>query len=91
MLADGTVKGTLKTVASFPEFGSPTSGHYFPLKLGEQYSGKDIKVTGKHTNTKQDLDWVLYIADNETPFKFVNATDDDAEIITLKFNKATLQ
>lgn len=91
VLKDGTVIGTLKNVPSFPEFGSPTSGHFFPATLGSKYDGHSIKCEGSITKTETDTSWVLYVDETSRTFKFTDETDGSTEIVTLKFNKAVLQ
>ena len=85
----GAVTGTLlyvDSMASFPE--GENSGHYFPLTLGQKYSGKDITVKGKKTKTAQDLEWLLYVPD--TTAKFTFETSEDGVFLTLTFTEATL-
>ena len=91
VLADGTVKGTLKSVSGFTEFGSPTEGHFFPIKLGNKYEGHSIKCEGSITKTETDTSWVLYVDGTSRTFKFTDETEGSTEIVTLKFNKAVLQ
>lgn len=91
--ADGAVTGTLKYVEGWTAFNesdiSEQSGHFFPLKLDEKYSGKQITCTGTKTKTSQDLEWVLRVADSSSKFTF--STDEDGTFLTLDFSGAELQ
>lgn len=90
---NGDVVGTLKYVSNYTAFGGDEiNGNYFPLTLGDQYKEKAIKVTSKtRVKTETDTEWVLFIKDNDATFRFQNATDGDADIVTLNFKRAILQ
>lgn len=71
----GNVIGTLHKVADWKEFSSTAkykNGHFFPLKLDEQYSGQEIEVDGPETKGKKasDLNWYLFVKDNQSEFTF---------------------
>ena len=43
---DGTVTGSIKKLDTFPEWGAPDGGHFFPAELDEQYEG--MEITGEN-------------------------------------------
>lgn len=89
---EGAVTGTLKYVNDWTEFSSvesEQSGHYFPITLDSQYSGKMITCTGEKESKAEDLEWVLYVKDNNSTFTF--KADDGDVFLTLTFTGATLQ
>lgn len=87
--ADGAVTGTLKYIDKMDSFGEgENSGHYFPVTLDSKYAGKDITVKGKKTTTAQDLEWLLYVASNDSKFTF--STEEDGDFLTLTFAGAEL-
>lgn len=87
---NGTVNGTLKKVEGWEQFnGSEVdeqSGHYFPLSLDKQYTGKSITVIGNKTKAAVDTEWVLRVDDCK---KFTFQCDGET-ILTLDFSKAIL-
>lgn len=91
---DGSVIGTLKYVASWPEFNKSDieeqSGNYFPLTLDKKYGGQDITVkkNGNAGKTVSETEWVLRVPDKETKFTF--ATNENDVFLTLNFNGAVL-
>ena len=83
----GKVDGNIHHVTDYTEFGpSESDGHYFPLSLDKQYTGKQITCQGTKPKTAQDLDWVLKV-DNCKKFTF---SADGQEILSLDFSSATL-
>lgn len=90
ILADGSVKGTLHYVEGFIEFGKTQSeGHYMVVKLDEKYAEKTITCKGKVTKKAKDLEWVLFVVDNQSTFTF--STDEDGTILTLNFKDAVFE
>lgn len=91
---DGSVIGTLKYVASWPEFNEGNieeqSGNYFPLTLDKKYVGQDITVkkNGNAGKTVSETEWVLRIPDKETKFTF--ATNENDVFLTLNFSGSVL-
>lgn len=82
--------GTLHYVEGFKEFSArQANGYYFPIKLGEKYSGKEITCKGKSTKKATDLDWLLYVVDNKSTFTF--STVEDGTILTLSFENAVFE
>lgn len=86
----GNVTGTLKYVSGWREFSkseaSEQSGHFFPVKLSDEYKTKKIKVTGKKVKEATDTNWILRVENEESTFRFET---EGQEIFTLKFNLAT--
>lgn len=96
LLSDGSVVGTFPFVENYTEFSntaSEQSGNYFWLKLGSNYTGKNVTVQrtsgsqGK-AKTAQDLDWVLRLTDGAGTVYKITAPDVD-ELI-LNFGGATM-
>ena len=91
---DGTVTGTLKHVSGFTWFNPSNvgeqTGNYFPFKLGEKYTGKDVTVqrNGGTAKTANDTEWVVRVPSNDTVYT-VKAKDVDD--LKLNFSKATLK
>ena len=88
--ADGKVTGTLHYVEDFTEFSKTQSkGYYFPVKLDEKYSSKEISCKGKTTKKAKDLNWLLFIVDKQSTFTF--STVEDGTILTLSFEDAVFE
>ena len=91
---DGAVTGTLKHVSGWEWFNpsdeSEQEGNYFPFKLGDDYSGKDVTVTreGGKTKTAQDTEWIVRVPDNDTVY---TVKADEVSDLKLTFKNATLQ
>lgn len=90
---DASVEGTLKYVKEFKEFSSvpdEQKGNYFPVKLADEYEGKEITVKkGENPEkTATETEWVLLIPNKETKVTF---KEGDNVIMNLSFNDATLQ
>lgn len=62
---NGAVTGEIKKVESWQDFNpnnpEEQSGHYFPVKLAEQYTGEEITVQGAAEKKATDLWWVLRV------------------------------
>ena len=89
--SSGAVTGTLNYITGWDKFSSNVdeqSGNYFPLKLDDKYSGKQITCEGTTTKKANDLEWVLLVKGTDSTFKF--STDDDSNFLTLTFKNATL-
>ncbi len=94
--ADGYVYASLKKVKNFTEFDkSEKEGYYFPVSLGERYSGKNKcrRTSGTPNDWKtnsEDAEWVLKLTNGkDTVFEFAT-TDNDTPFLTLKFANVTL-
>lgn len=90
--SSGAVTGTLNYITGWEQFSNiedEQSGNYFPLKLDEKYSGKEITCVGTTTKKANDLEWVLLVKNNESTFKF--STNADENFLTLTFKNATLK
>lgn len=89
--ADGKVTGTVKKVENFTDFSKEeTEGYYFPLTLGEKFSGKEITCKGMEVpETKShDLDWILKLSNGkESKFTF---SAEDAPTLELTFKDVIL-
>ena len=89
--ASGAVTGTLNYVKGWQAFSDnpdEQNGYYFPLKLDEKYSGKEITCAGTITKEAQDLEWILLVKDQQSKFTF--STDEDGTFLTLTFTGVTL-
>ena len=91
--ADGTVLATLKNVSGYTGFSDNSAeqkGHYFPVKLDDQYQGKTISCQRNSDPAREasDLEWILRVPSNATKFTF---KADGEPILTLNFEKATLE
>lgn len=95
VLSDGTVKGTLRYVTGFTGFSSDLaeqSGHYFPLALSVTGATMTLKKNGAAAPEKTDIPF-----DRDLLLRVTAPTDtftvevDGAEIVTLRFDKATLE
>ena len=87
----GAVTGTIHYVKDWQAFSDDPdeqNGYYFPLKLDEKYSGKQITCTGTITKKAADLEWILLVKDQQSKFTF--STDDDGTFLTLTFTGVTL-
>lgn len=88
----GAVTGTLKYVKGWNAFNpsdpSEQSGYYMPVKLGDEYQGQEITVTGTKQVKAQDTEWVLFVKDSSSTFKFES---DGKEIMTLTFKGTNFQ
>lgn len=89
----GEVTGTVKYIASYPEFSSnpeEQKGNYFPFTLSKTGSQMTIKKNG--APTKENIDY-----DKDIIFRLTEKTDtisvdvDGEEAVSLSFNGATLQ
>lgn len=88
--ADGKVTGTLHYVENFAEFGGKqTKGYYFPVKLDDKYSTKEITCKGKSTKKAKDLNWLLFVENTQSKFTF--STVEDGTILTLSFENAVFE
>lgn len=96
LLSDGSVVGTFPFVDGYTEFSATKeeqTGNYFWLKLGSNYTGKDVTVqrtsgTPGKAKTAQDMDWVLRLTDGAgTIYKI---TAPGAAELTLNFAGATM-
>lgn len=88
--ADGKVTGTLHYVEGFTEFSRTQSkGYYFPVKLDDKYSSKEITCKGKSTKKATDLNWLLFVVDKQSTFTF--STEQDGTILTLSFENAVFE
>lgn len=90
--SSGAVTGTLNYITGWTQFSTNAdeqNGNYFPLKLDEKYSNKEITCQGTTTTTAQDLEWVLLVKNTDSEFKF--STDTDENFLTLTFKEATLK
>ena len=90
--SSGAVTGTLNYITGWEKFSNITdeqNGNYFPLKLDEKYSGKEITCEGTKTKKANDLEWVLLVKNTDSEFKF--STDTDGNFLTLTFKNATLK
>lgn len=90
--SSGAVTGTLNYITGWEKFSNiadEQSGNYFPVKLDEKYSGKEITCEGTKTKKANDLEWVLLVKSTESTFKF--STETDGNFLTLTFKKATLK
>lgn len=97
LLEDGRVVGTFPFVEQYTEFSgtkAEQSGNYFWLKLGSDYTGKEVTVqrtsgTPGKSKKSSDLDWVLRLTDGaETVYKITASGVDD---LTLNFAGATMK
>lgn len=89
--ASGAVTGTLHYVKGWKAFSDDPeqqNGYYFPLKLDEKYSGKEITCAGTITKKAEDLEWILLVKDQQSKFTF--STDADGTFLTLTFAGVTL-
>ena len=88
----GAVTGTLNYIKEWSEFNpsdpQEQSGYYMPVKLGDDYKEKNITVTGTKKVTAQDTEWVLFVKDSNSTFKFES---DGKEIMTLTFKGTNFQ
>ena len=90
--SSGAVTGTLNYITGWEKFSNiadEQNGNYFPVKLDEKYSGKEITCEGTKTKKANDLEWVLLVKSTESTFKF--STETDGNFLTLSFKNATLQ
>lgn len=85
---DGKIHGEVKKIEGFTEFSNVAKeqkGHYIPIKLADEYEGKDVKITlsNKNTKTVKDTDFVIRVDDatDESPIKL---TVDEKDIVTIK-------
>lgn len=88
----GAVTGTLNYITGWDAFSSnpdERNGNYFPLKLDDKYSSKEITCEGTVTKKANDLEWVLLVKSTESTFKF--STVQDGNFLTLTFKGATLK
>ncbi len=94
IMADGTVTGTIKYVASYPGFdqGTPEnqSGYYLPFHLGDAYKGKKVSVQriGKDEGkvfSATDQDWVFRLKDKDEAI--IKITADELPEIQLNFEQ----
>lgn len=91
VLADGSVMGTLKKVENYTGFSSKKeeqSGNYFPFHLTQ--TGTTMSIKGGTTpkeNIPFDSDIVLRVDST----KVFNIEVDGKLVVTLKFDKATLE
>lgn len=92
---NGTVTGTLKNVSeAWTQFDpkSNNTGHFFPIKIDDNYKGKTLTFYGSDgtSKTSTDLECVVrvdnYIAKGT---KFIVECDGKV-ILSLDFSKATL-
>ena len=93
--SSGKVTGTIKYVASYPEFSSiedEQEGNYFPIKLSKTGAHLTIKKNGtakpEKTNMNYDSDIVLRVS--EKTDKFTIEVDSE-KVVTLDFESADLQ
>lgn len=89
--ADGSVTGTLKKVTGYTGFSSDAgeqNGHFFPIKLNAPYGTTAVTVTGTKTKTAVEDDWILFVKDKNSTFKF---EENGKEIFTLNFKKAAFE
>ena len=89
----GAVTGTLNYINKWEEFNpsdpQEQSGYYMPVKLGDDYKEKNITVTGTKTVSAKDTEWVLFVKNTDSEFKF--STDTDGNFLTLTFKNAVLK
>lgn len=97
IMSDGSVVGTFPFVDNFTEFSgtkAEQSGNYFCLKLGKEYTGKNVTVertsgTGGKKKSANETEWVLRLTDGvKTVYKI---TADAVPDLTLSFSEAVLK
>ena len=90
---DGTVVGTIKKLETWPEWGAPDGGHFFPLELDEQYEGMEITLKGVSTpeKTAEDRMWVLQVDEAKKQGKKFTFEAEGEPIFNLDLSKAELQ
>ena len=88
----GAVTGTLNYINQWEEFNpsdpSEQKGYYMPVKLGDEYQGQEITVTGTKQVKARDTEWVLFVKGSNSTFKFES---DGKEIMTLTFKGTNFQ
>lgn len=90
IMSSGVVTGTLHYVTGVTSFSEgEQDGHFIPVTLDSKYKDQPITVTGKKTKTATDLDWLLRVSDDKTPFTF--ATNETDVFLTLNFDNANLE
>ena len=96
LLEGGHVVGTFPYVGDFTGFSGNADeqkGNFFFLKLGSDYTGKEITVqrtsgSGGKSKKSSDLDWVLRLTDGrDTVYKI---TADSVPELTIDFAGATV-
>ena len=94
VLADGTVIGTLRYVDDYMEYdpgnADAQKGNFFPLALTQSGSELQTNVSGteKTQTFPDDNTLVIRVPGKETTVKI---SVDGSEIVTLKFEQATLE
>ncbi len=81
----GAVTGTLNYIQGWQDFSDnpdEQNGYYMPVKLGDEYQGQEITVTGTKQVKADDTEWVLLVKDSGSTFKFESG---GKEIMTLTF------
>lgn len=84
----GTVNGTINYVDNAHGFsGDEAKGNYFPLVLGEYFSGKEVSVNAK---TENDTEWIVYLGKLMKTDKRITVKLGATVVAILDFSKATL-
>lgn len=87
----GAVTGTLNYIQGWQDFSTnpdEQKGYYMPVKLGDEYQGQEITVTGTKQVKARDTEWVLFVKNSSSTFKFES---DGKEIMTLTFKGTNFQ
>lgn len=91
----GEVTGKIKNISTpWADFDSKSdnTGHFFPIKLDDQYRGENITVIGKATKTVADLNWVLRVENAQGGEKGTFTFKKGGDLLfVLDFSKATLE